>query len=382
MKPRKKTRRLTCDAFHEEELAQMQHIHELVRNKASSRRHTFDVTAPETLRLPPLRRRNVTFFMRPCRTHTTQVRHRVASVVEWKDSLRRGMLRVPPDNPHHRRCNTHDHTCDEVNQVNGVKWTLAKETEENVDANSDSVASTVKSLVANDVNPREPQLEDVLRSALGQRALETLQRLFLPRWRLYMHLIGRSRKPAVAKATPQRRRSPVREVMINVILLFLRSERLLPLVEFRRWKAAVTKIQRAFRQYKKCLEARVELNYLKLRSDVEQQYWMDVAKSCERETEELGVRNNSVNDCELDVADFYLAGPLPESMLRRELHTALRCHLRRTLGAVVSQQSSVFLPMSSYYAVLDNACYITSVMRNSQTLRSHLCRRPRLISIY
>lgn len=284
-------------------------------------------------------------------------------------------------------------------------------------------------------------------------ARSTLRRLFLPVWRLYRFRRQKAEATAtVAKYVGSRvhdsrlnRNEEAARVARQVLCgMSLRLRCSVPQLE-----ARVVRIQRAFRRHRQRVEAVVELNVLKMRRDVEKAYWAAAvarrevelstqehpSSAVERAVRELlearaeiqtrfgTVRRHSTlldatarptgstgksPSYELDVYNYYMVGPLPESLLRYEVTTAVAAHLRRSAArAMLMDDFSLtrarraamgdflrddatpiqtpvrrgaksrallphFLHADVYERILDNTCYITSMMRNDPMLRAHL----------
>ncbi|KAK7197229.1 hypothetical protein NESM_000668800 [Novymonas esmeraldas] len=124
---------------------------------------------------------------------------------------------------------------------------------------------------------------------------------------------------------------------------------------------------------------------------------------------------------ELDVYNFYMIGRLPESLLRFETASAVFAHLRRSavrahlmddFSATRARRAAMegflepddlatpihapptrrggksramlphFLPESVYSVILDNTCYVTSIIRDDKMLRAHLRQRAHPLEAY
>ncbi|ESS70092.1 hypothetical protein TCDM_01210 [Trypanosoma cruzi Dm28c] len=371
--------------FHEGELARMQHTHELVRCDAGPRRTTVPSTAGGTSELPLSRRMNLPLYLRPRNNLETLSRFRAGPVNDWKNSLRRETVALPV--LHHRFIREQNNASN-INRVKSAVSAYEDGSSEKKNIDLDVAEPTVCHEGHEEpgwAGGGEQSLEDHV-GIDEQRALKTLERLFIPQWRLHMQLKRRCKAPAKIYYSgvnpPSIRRTSVRDVAVDVILSFLRAGWWRPLVEFRRLKNKLLRIQRLFRRHTLCMDARVELNYRKVRTEFEQSYWKKVEEAHRQEMGEELFTGSDRNGGEMDIADFRLVGPLPELFLRRELRSALYCHAHRCLQEPTAARGRFFLPNWTYYAVLDNVCYITSVVRDSNMLRSHLSNRRKKIISY
>ncbi|RNF08941.1 uncharacterized protein Tco025E_07064 [Trypanosoma conorhini] len=385
-----KSRRSIGTFFHEDELARMKHTHELMRPGFTPRRNQVTNFMVGRIELPPLKLNKALPSTLPERNGAARLHRRLGAVPAWKDTLRQGILatvKLPllgaRDQSSTNKANRIDATLATILSTRAATTSEIKS--DALNWSEDAVCLT------NHEEPMQTTVEtpplDAAVKSKEERAVETLERLFLPCWRLYMHLKKLRTKPVkVYKGSvrvPSRRRRRVNDVAIEVIRAFLCNGWRLPLMEFRRWKGEVVKIQRVFRRHKLCVDARVELNYRKVRAELEQAYWEKVAEAHEQALEDGLARNDDNSEAEMGVANFFLVGPLPEVFLRRELRSALYLQEYHLLQESSEQPDrTFFLPTSTCYAVLDNVCYITSVVRSSQILQSHLLGREKKIAAY
>lgn len=297
-------------------------------------------------------------------------------------------------------------------------------------------------------------------------AYDTLKLLFIPVWRRHRYHRQLARATAIvakfvlAKVHARRQRQRVRaaDAIINV----LRAPRTILLCATRQLEVRAVRIQRAYRLHRRSVQAVVELNYRKVRRDVEKAYWAAVV--AQRETElaaqelptsavakavqevleakrevhtRFGVvkrasllgsfsgaagaaaaaRALAPTSYELDVYNYYMIGRLPESTLRSEIAAAVFAHTRRSAerarllddlctpkhpkstsvksvstirkgsAARLPKAHSVahlprFLPQSVYTSIMNNTCYMTSLMRDDAMLRAHLKPRTSLLEPY
>ncbi|EKF27787.1 hypothetical protein MOQ_008480 [Trypanosoma cruzi marinkellei] len=385
MRPGRKNSRTVSSHFHEGELARMQHTHELVRSDAGPRRVSVTNSLNGTNELPFSKQLNLPLYLRPRNNFETLSRFRASPVIDWKKSLRSERVKLPvlP----HRFLRDQSST----NNVNRAEFAFSAYEEGAIEKKNIVLDMAEATVPLEDheesewAGNGEKSLEDDVENN-EERALTTFERLFIPQWRLYTQLKRRPKAPVKFYYSggdpPSIRRNSVRDMAIDVILSFLRAGWWRPLVEFRRLKNKVLKVQRLFRRHTLCMDARVELNYRRLRVKFEQNYWKDVEETYKQEMGEELFTDSDSNEGEMGIADFHLVGPLPELFLRRELRTALYCHTHRCLQEPTAARGRVFLPNWTYYAVLDNVCYITSVIRESRMLRSHLIRRRKMIVSY
>ncbi|KAH9581987.1 hypothetical protein LSM04_002052 [Trypanosoma melophagium] len=390
MEERRRIRRYIASGHNEDELGKMKHTHDFAGTNSSSRRSPSDISESASLLLPLLNHKSTA----PSNLFNGKVAARVVqkpgSVIQWKDSLRRDVLMLPSISCLRSKLAHESHTndVDEVNEVKEMHGVNRDITTKKMSDDIFLVSLSKKKVAKVDRN-----------DTAEESALETLRNLFLPRWRFFLHLKHRLIQPvvvsrSVSSAEPPRRPSRVRDLAVDVILSFLRGERVVPLAEFRRWRQKLIAAQRLFRRHMTAIDARVELNYRRLRATVEESYWRRAATHG-------GLGGG-------DAADLNSACRLPEPLLRRELRAALYSHIQRSLQPPPSQEEeeeeeqhqrqrkrqtkqslqlqkpriTAFLPLPTFYAVLDNVCYITSVLRNSKLLREHLSERSRVISSY
>lgn len=295
-------------------------------------------------------------------------------------------------------------------------------------------------------------------------AYHTLRLLFVPIWKLYrFHKQIVWATAIVAKYVLLKvhwRRQRRSERATDTFLHVLRIPRTKLRCAAHLLEGRVVRIQRAFRCHRVRVQAVVELNYRKLRRDVEEAYWEAVVVQHEAElavqqrsfspvpkasrevfggraeararfgltqrgTSLPGSAGNSSYDAavpsyELDVYNFHMIGRLPESLLRFEMtsavfaqlgRSAVRAHLmddfsetraRRTgmeefmrSGDITPTNTTFmrsrgkcraqlprFLPESVYTAILNNTCYLTSLMRDDRKLRAHLRQREHHLELY
>ncbi|CAJ1012508.1 hypothetical protein Q4I28_007821 [Leishmania naiffi] len=294
-------------------------------------------------------------------------------------------------------------------------------------------------------------------------AYDTLRLLFLPIWKLYrFHKQMVQTMAIVAKyAHPKifQRRQRCNERTPGTILPKLR----IPHTKLR-WAAYFLEtqavcIQSAFRRHRARVQAVVELNYRKVRRDVEEAYWATVVAQREAELTQQQYPFNALSNAvrqvieasaeskmrtdttthrtnlltpaanstpatevpsyELDVYNFFMIGRLPESLLRFETTSAVFAQLRRSaarahliddFSSTRAQRSAKeelrkpndipsthkpvvcrrkchaqlphFLPESVYVAILNNTCYMTSLMRDDRMLRAHLHQQKHPLEPY
>ncbi|CCW67104.1 unnamed protein product [Phytomonas sp. Hart1] len=208
------------------------------------------------------------------------------------------------------------------------------------------------------------------------------------------------------------------------------------------WKRAAL-IQRNFRSHRRRLCAGVELNFLKLRRYEEPLYWTEVASRCDQEILRV-IRNKllisqpnnptsnhrsttlesskrttckyCMTSSDVDVYNYSKIGLLPESLLRKEVETALLKNLRRDVTSSLSFHPDPFLPLpfeehngrmglskitflsnkskapkprfpiflthNTFSAIIDNVCFIIGKFRDDPVLLAHLKGRDRSIANY
>lgn len=281
-----------------------------------------------------------------------------------------------------------------------------------------------------------------------EEAAATLQRLLVPLWRLHVHkrwcrAVAVVRRCFVAAAL--RRRERQRHEATDLLLSALCSRIPMPMPQaLAQLRCYVINIQRSLRRHLLRLHAAVELNVKKVRRDVEPAYWADVVRTREDELvrqddaklasmpalyELIINQQQSENSArkrlerprhhsatvarssyELDVYNFYMAGPMPEVLLRLEIRRALEVHLRRAavmaVGADAARPSRhtrssvgvaeraggvcrrghvsvpVFLPAKTYWAIMDNVCFVAGQFRDDSGLFAHLRARKCVVAAY
>ncbi|GET93096.1 hypothetical protein, conserved [Leishmania tarentolae] len=321
----------------------------------------------------------------------------------------------------------------------------------------DELSWLTNSKSENAVNNTNPQLDKFA-------AYHTLQLLFVPIWKLYRFRKQMAWATAiVAKYVLVKvhlRRQRRSEWAIDTLLHVLRIPRTKLRCAAHLVEQRVVRIQRSFRRHRARVHAVVELNYRKVRRDVEKAYWDTIVAQREAElavqqrsfsplpkvkrkvagprperrtrfgpihflTGPLSSGGNSSSRAsapsyELDVYSFHTIGRLPESLIRFETASAVFAQLRRsaarahlmddfsetrarraamkghTYGGDATPTKMVlvhtrgkcraqlprFLPDSVYTAILNNTCYVTSLMRGDPMLRAHLRQREHHLESY
>ncbi|KPI88210.1 hypothetical protein ABL78_2714 [Leptomonas seymouri] len=302
-------------------------------------------------------------------------------------------------------------------------------------------------------------------------AYDTLRLLLIPLWKRYRYRKQLARATAtvanfvLAKVRVRRRRQE--QQAADTILCVLRAMRTKMLCAVHQLEIRVVRIQRAYRLHRRAVQAVVELNYRKVRRDIEKAYWATIVAQREAELVQkppisavsravqavLDARDETQKDLEtirrpsavssagvpkapapvsyeLGVYNYYLAGRLPETMLRLEITSAVFAHTRRlaeraclldamctpkrkkrtdasdaasrpSAAAAPAADGSAgrgsktrarktsctvrlphFLPENVYTSILNNACYTTSLMRGDEMLRAHLKPRGSFLEPY
>jgi hypothetical protein len=292
-------------------------------------------------------------------------------------------------------------------------------------------------------------------------AYDALRLLLIPLWWRYRYHKQLARATAtvskfvLAKVHEWRRRRKQRAA--DAILCLLQAPRTQLLCAAWQLELRVVRIQRAFRVHRRLVQAVVELNYRKIRRDVEKAYWAAVVAQREAElaaqaptTSAVAKAVQAVLDAkyevhtrfgtvrrsslvgggasptaaaaaaattpapasyELDVYNYYMIGRLPESTLRLEIASAVFAHTRRSaerarlLDELCTPKQSQrrdaksglkaqtprlrcqaqlprLLPESMHTSIMNNTCYMTSLMRDDAMLRAHLKPRPSLLEPY
>lgn len=290
-----------------------------------------------------------------------------------------------------------------------------------------------------------------------EAAYHTLTQLFLPMWR--RHAARRRWDRAIetmrryVPRAVRRRRAQKRAAAANLIHGALAFRVTALMYAVRELATRVCVVQRVYRRHQQRVAAVIELNLRKIRRDVEARYWSEVVARREAEldalaeashlaeevrsaaTKEPTTRSTSTRvtttsatrrhlqqpsnvSYELDVYNYFMIGPLPETILKSELRFALYAHLRRTMhnardvssyewlckqreesvpahdgqsagcgsrGRSAKRAGTVmptFLPSAVYIAVMDNTCFVASQIRDDPMLRAHLRGRARNIVVY
>ncbi|CAJ1993395.1 hypothetical protein conserved [Leishmania donovani] len=321
----------------------------------------------------------------------------------------------------------------------------------------DELKLSANSKSATAVSPTTPRPEKLA-------AYHALRLLFVPIWKLYRFHKQMVRATAiVAKHVLLKvhwRRHRRSERATDTFLHLLRIPRTKLRCAAHLLEGRVVRIQRAFRRHRARVQAVVELNYRKVRRDVEEAYWEAVVTQHEAELavqqrpfspvpkavrEVFGARaeararfgsiqrrtcllssaekssyDAAAPSCELDVYSFHMIGRLPESLLRFEMTSAVFAQLRRSAARAhlmddfsetrarragmeslmepgditptntafvrsrgkCRAQMPRFLPESVYAAILNNTCYLTSLMRDDRKLRAHLRQREHHLESY
>ncbi|CAD2214112.1 hypothetical protein ADEAN_000155600 [Angomonas deanei] len=404
-------------------IAQVKHIHN-VESQFSHKRSSVGS-------LPPLNRVNaeerIGTLSRPKRrSYGTQ-----GTSPNWQFSLRKSGGGAPPPRPTVRRTRHSVPTLSQAVLAEVHPNTLTEETP-SYSPKSTSLGDWRTPLVnyAN-VSRRSLTEQDQLKKEVQlSRAVEVLETLFLPVWRLY-RFVKLKRAVRVIEAFWERRlvgnRTRCQNRAADTIAYFFLNpfSRVLLSVE-KLSKHAVT-IQRRYRRHYKRVEAGVALNLILVRRE-EPLYWDRVVMQRERELEGEVRRHSALdetveqlasdakaktgkvfaarkkaNSLNLDVYNSYLAGPLPESILRSELRAALYHTLsraarkalqlenvsaaktrypRRGSKATIAVSLPVFLPRATLVRVIDNTCFLASVFQDNPTLRAHLAQRNKTIQSY
>lgn len=321
----------------------------------------------------------------------------------------------------------------------------------------DELKLSANSKSANTVSSKTPRPDKFA-------AYHTLRLLFVPIWKRYrFHKQMVWATAIVAKHVLLKvhwRRQRRSERATDTFLHVLRIPRTKLRCAAHLLEGQVVRIQRAFRRHRARVQAVVELNYRKVRRDVEEAYWEAVVTqheaelavqqrpfspvpkavrevfgaraeararfgSIQRRTSLLSSAGNSSYDTavpsnELDVYNFHMIGRLPGSLLRFEMTSAVFAQLRRSaarahlmddfsetrarragMGGFMEHgdiaptntafvrsrgkcraQLPCFLPESVYAAILNNTCYLTSLMRDDRKLRAHLRQREHHLESY
>ncbi|CBH15493.1 hypothetical protein, conserved [Trypanosoma brucei gambiense DAL972] len=369
----------TRNAFHDEELARMNHVHDLRLEPLGSQVPCTSKNQPVST-LPRVRRHCMAFHSR-INALGQRERDRVLGPTDWKRTLRRSSGECFYGfNSRKKAVRRRLKTATEVEI--GDHFTAGRlSVLDVINAQHRGCGALYNNAVTTSTLPPLNEGESGHHSRC---ALKTLRNLLLPICRLWLRKRGKKKVTLAPSESREKLPSPrTREkvIAVGVVLSYLRRRCPLSSHSFRQLREAAVILQRAYKRHKTYVDAHVELNYRKIRASVEEMYLKDVEDENRRAEEEYnGLDINGSDEMSLE---FPRCGErLPEIFIRYELRSLYYCWMWLCVEAGSNRRLPTFLSQQKLYSVLDNVCYITSEMRDDRLVRAHLERRPKMVVSY